>query len=156
MVRLPTQDQLTNGTRAGSNSAAPECPEDFLLERLRLMVRAELQPIRAGIFQLSSIFRQTILKQAEQSLDPRKQFIAEIIMSRPHMPVTQIFKEADRLSDQNPKKAHMQPPRAWKARSWSDMARIQRAQTWVSKIRANPHYVREEYLTASGKSRLLR
>jgi hypothetical protein len=104
-------------------------------DAVRRIVRAELQPLHQAIIELKTALRPATQRTRADSLHPRKEFIAGIIMSRPPYPkmsVSAILSEADTLQHRFPKKAHYRPPPAWKVRFWADMKGDNRAQAWIA------------------------
>jgi len=118
----------------------------------------KLQALKQAIVvEVAAELRRATQPMSGASLDPRKCFVAGIIGSRPPSPKmsgSEILSEADRYQNQFPKKAHYRPPPAWKVRCWADMKGDNKAQAWIAKIRADPRYLRPDYLTRRGKERL--
>jgi hypothetical protein len=124
-------------------------------EVLKQILDEKLRPLHQEILELS---RGTGGAMPD-SLDPRKEFVAEIVKSRPPFPkmsVPVIFSEADKRQNQFPKKAHFRPPPAWKVRFWSDMKSKNKAQAWIAKVRGDPRYLPFDYLTKRGKARFMK
>jgi hypothetical protein len=124
-------------------------------EELR-RIRKELQQIQEGIVDIKAELLHATRETQRDPMDPRKDFIAGIIiMFGPRLPkkaVEKIFREADRLQKLYPQIPYYKPVPEWEVDMWIDMAKVERAQTWVSKIRADPRYLPYEYLTKKGKT----
>jgi hypothetical protein len=138
------------GGKVPADAAIKEGNNSRLLEAFREILDEKLRPLQE-ILELS---RET--GGASPDLDPRKEFVAGIIESRPPLPkmtVSVIFSEADNSQNQFPKTAHFRPPPVWKVRFWSDMEGDNRAEAWIAKIRGDPRYLPFESLTPRGKKR---
>jgi hypothetical protein len=139
--------QIQKGIAAAWEKSQPPREE---LQR----IRKELQQIQEGIVDIKAELLHATQETQRDPKDPRKDFIAGIIMSGPpltKMTAEEIFCEADRLQQLNPKIPYYKPVPEWKVDKWVDMAKANKAQKLVSLIRADPRYLPYKYLTKKGK-----
>jgi hypothetical protein len=133
------------------------CPSVLQSLRSLTTVAKRQQPLLREILEIKAELRRASGRTRGDSIDPRKKFIAEIIIKsrKPFrkMTVLEILREADRLQELRPKDEHCQPVPDWNVRLWSDMKGDNRARSYIAKIRANPKYLPFEYLSELGKER---
>jgi hypothetical protein len=147
---IPSATHLRARNRLRKTDAASVAAFERILER-------KLEPIHQEMLGLRTELRSAPRRTRRDSLDPRKKFVAEIIKSRkphPKMTVLEILREADRRQELRIEEEHRRPVPDWRVRLWSDMKGDSRAQSYISKIRADPRYLLPfEYLSELGKKR---
>jgi hypothetical protein len=128
------------------------------VEAIGKIVEEKLQAFhQAVMIQLKTELRRATQKTRRDFIDPRKKFIAEIIKSRkpyPRMSLSDILTEADKRQHLFPTIAHYRPVPTWKVAFWTAMKGKNKAQKYISKIRADPRYLPLDYLTTRGRERL--
>lgn len=136
-----------------------------VLEKEITELRAENKSIlpRIGALEkevrdLSILLRHATRDAGSDSIDPRQKFIAGVIQSRPSRPkmtLPQILGEAEALRKKDQAKSFKKPYPNWRVSAWTDVLNDRRlhkcVQSWVSKIRGKPQYLRAEYLSDKGK-----
>jgi hypothetical protein len=138
---------------------------DALVEAVGKIVQEKLQPLHHEIRQLQRLQKEVLQHETEllrgtrktrrNSLDARKVNIAAVIKSPAYPKITAagILRKMDQAQERYPGLESYKPPPEWGVRRWSEMIGKNKAQKYISAIRADPRYLPSEYLTPLGKKR---